>query len=222
MPAGTELETWRGDALVSVVGFRFLDTRVLGVPVPCHRDFDEVNLRFYVHRPGAGDDVRRGVVFVREIVPRRAIAAVARVAYNEPYVRCPMRSRASRGCVRRPRAGAYEWRTGGRWHGLRLTAAGAASPVPPGSQAEFVTEHYWGYTRQRDGTTVKDQVRHRGGASGRDRRRTRLRRRPGLWSAVRGGALGDPCSAFLADGSEVIVYRPSRLPAISGSTDGPG
>src|SRR5947207_15642078 len=97
VPAGTTLDLWQGRALVSVVGFRFLGTRVLGVSVPWHRDFDEVNLRLYVRRELEGGEVRRGVVFVREVVARRAITWLARVAYNEPYRTLPMRSAASGG-----------------------------------------------------------------------------------------------------------------------------
>src|SRR5688572_22928209 len=96
VPHGTALDLWRGRCLVSVVGFRFLDTRVLGVPVPGHRDFDEVNLRFYVRRAHDDGALRRGVTFVREIVPRRAIALVARATYNEPYCTLPMCSVAPR------------------------------------------------------------------------------------------------------------------------------
>ena len=73
VPAGTELDLWSGRCLVSVVGFQFLETRVLGLALPFHRNFEEVNLRFYVRRT-VGDEARRGVVFVKEIVPRRAIA----------------------------------------------------------------------------------------------------------------------------------------------------
>ena len=83
VPAGTELDLWCGDAVVSVVGFRFVDTRVLGLPIPFHRDFDEVNLRFYVRRLVNGE-ARRAVTFLREVVPRRAISLVARAAYKEP------------------------------------------------------------------------------------------------------------------------------------------
>src|SRR5687768_6124543 len=90
VPAGVELDRWRGKAYVSVVGFRFLDTRVRGVAVPGHTRFEEVNLRFYVRRE-VGGEVRRGVVFVRELVPRRAIAFVARAMYNEPYRAVRMR-----------------------------------------------------------------------------------------------------------------------------------
>ncbi|HEX8362069.1 MAG TPA: DUF2071 domain-containing protein, partial [Longimicrobium sp.] len=66
VPAGTELDAWGGTTYVSMVGFLFLRTRVLGIPIPFHQDFEEVNLRFYVRRRGP-EGWRRGVVFVREI-----------------------------------------------------------------------------------------------------------------------------------------------------------
>ncbi len=89
VPAGTELDDWHGVPLVSLVGFRFLDTRVRGLGIPGHRSFEEVNLRFYVRRE-ASDGVRRGVVFIRELVPRSLVAAAARFLYNEPYQALPM------------------------------------------------------------------------------------------------------------------------------------
>ena len=62
VPAGTELDSWQGKTFVSVVGFLFLDTRVLGIAIPGHRDFEEVNLRFYVRRKAAGRlAARRGL-----------------------------------------------------------------------------------------------------------------------------------------------------------------
>src|SRR5687768_9146862 len=91
VPPGTELDTWQGAALATMVGFRFLDTRVAGIAIPGYRDFDEVNLRFYVRGRGEGNEWRRAVVFVRELVRRRAIGWVARWFYNEPYTAVPMR-----------------------------------------------------------------------------------------------------------------------------------
>ena len=85
LPRGVELDLWQGRALVSLVGFRFLHTKVKGIVLPWHRDFDEVNLRFYVRRK-MPDGWRRGVVFVRELVPRPLIAVVARVCYGEPFL----------------------------------------------------------------------------------------------------------------------------------------
>src|SRR5689334_608908 len=91
VPKGTTLDFFGGEAYVSVVGFLFRHTRILGWPVPGHIHFEEVNLRFYVQRT-VGHEVRRGVCFVKELVPRWAIATVARWSYNEPYLALPMRN----------------------------------------------------------------------------------------------------------------------------------
>ena len=121
LPRGLELDLWQGEALVSMVGFLFLQTRVLGVPVPFHQNFAEVNLRFYVRRQTPGG-WQRGVVFIREIVPHFAIAAVARAAYNEPYIALPMRHRVPRDAS----GGSFEfaWRFRGRWQSLTATTTG--------------------------------------------------------------------------------------------------
>ena len=160
VPRGTELDSWNGKTMVSVVGFMFLETCVLGMKIPFHVRFEEVNLRFYVRRK-AEDGWRRGVVFIKEIVPRRAIATAARLFYNENYIARKMRHRVeldesttASGLVE------YGWRMAGRWNGLRAVTAGAARPLVDGSEAEFITEHYWGYAAQRDGGTVEYQVEH--------------------------------------------------------------
>ena len=212
VPAGVTLDLWQGRALVSVVGFRFLDTRLLGVPIPQHRDFDEVNLRFYVRHVTAAGEVRRGVTFVRELVPRRAIALVARLAYNEPYRAVPMRSSAPADVTERPGRIAYEWRTAAGWQGLATTTVGTPAALVPGSETEFVTEHYWGYTRQRDGGTVEYEVSHPAW-------RAWATEAPALTADVAGlygddfvvPLAGPPRSAFVAEGSSVVVYRPRRL-----------
>lgn len=216
VPRGTELDLFAGEALASMVGFRFLRTRVLGAPVPGHVDFDEVNLRFYVRHVTAAGEVRRGVTFVREIVPRAAIARTARLCYNEPYVALPMRSRVPAAVVERPGRLEYAWRGGGRdparWHQLAATAVGEPAPMAAGSSEEFIAEHYWGYTRQRDGGTVEYQVTHP---------RWRVwAARDVAFDADVAGLYGDafvtplgaaPRSAFVAEGSRVAVHLPRRL-----------
>ncbi len=214
VPAGAVLDLWHGRALVSVVGFRFLRTRVLGLPMPLHRNFDEVNLRFYVRHDSPAGERRRGVTFVRELVPRAAIALVARAAYNEPYSAVPMRSDVPASLVESPGRLTYEWRSHGRWQQVAATATG--SPSVPGDDAEatFIAEHYWGYTRQRDGGTVEYQVEH-------PRWRVWAAAAPSLDVDVAGlygpafvePLAAAPSSAFVAEGSAVAVYRPRRLPA---------
>src|SRR5262245_6260252 len=207
VPRGTELDQWNGTTFVSIVGFQFLNTRLLGVPVACHRNFGELNLRFYVRRRHDAE-WRRGVVFIKEIVQKRMVALVARRMYNENYVRMPMRSHieSNKGSI------AYEWRHGSRWHGAFGQFSGLPAFGAPGSEEQFITEHYWGYSVQRDGSTVEYQVEH-----------PRWR----AWSCVDArvdcdvatlygqpfaeALCGRPTSAFVADGSEVTVRRGRRL-----------
>src|SRR5688500_5486008 len=123
VPRGTSLDRWQDATYVSLVGFLFRDTRVLGVPVPLHRDFEEVNLRFYVRREVAGES-RRAVTFIKEIVPRPAIAAVARLTYNEAYVAMPMRHSiwAQPEPDDAPRVVRYEWRQRSGWSDVTVNA----------------------------------------------------------------------------------------------------
>src|SRR5947209_10281660 len=126
VPRGTELDPWKGRHFVSVVGFRFERTRVLGLAIPFHRNFEEINLRFYVRRR-AGEEWRRGVVFVKEIVQRFAIAAVARWVYNENYVVCPMNSstRLPDEALGTPGLIEYGWASGSRRNCVRAVFHGA-------------------------------------------------------------------------------------------------
>lgn len=213
VPPGTELDSWRGATYVSMVGFRFLRTKVLGVPVPFHRNFDEVNLRFYVRRETPVGP-RRGVVFVKEIVPRAAIAWVARTLYNERYVALPMRHKTSLPAPGSNGVGSasYEWRTGSRWNGLSVNVEGPAQFRPEDSEEAFITEHYWGYVAQRDGGTLEYQVEHprwrvwTGVSCRLDCDVERL-----YGSRFREALEGKPNSSFVADGSEVAVRRGDKL-----------
>jgi hypothetical protein len=216
VPAGVELDSWQGSTLVSMVGFQFFDTRLLGLPIPFHRNFDEVNLRFYVRREvgddvddGVDDKARRGVVFVKEIVPRRVIAWVANVLYNERYVALPMFHDDGIGVDGRL---TYRWQHAGRTCRLGATAAGELFQPAAGSEEEFITEHYWGYVGQRDGSTMEYRVEH-------PRWRVWSAHSPdfscdvaALYGSEFAACLGGtPRSCFVAKGSEVRVRRGRRI-----------
>lgn len=158
IPAGTELDLWQGKALVSMVGFMFNNTMVLGVKWPFHVNFEEVNLRFYV-RYFDGDVWKRGAVFVSEIVPKYAIATTANLLYREHYRRLPMRHFV------KPIADdhtefLYEWKLKGRWNKLGATVNNNYKVIQSGSPEEFILEHYWGYNPWDKSTTMEYQVEH--------------------------------------------------------------
>jgi len=206
LPRGVELDVWQGEALVSMVGFLFLQTRVLGVRWPFHRNFEEVNLRFYVRRR-MPEGWRRGVTFLREIVPGRAIAWTARTLYNEPYLACPMCH-----CVT-PGGCEFAWHFDGRWNSIAAEISGEPVPIMPGSAEEFIFEHYWGYTRQRDGGTVEYRVDHPGWCVWTAKNPRLDCDATALYGAPFAEVLGSvQRSAFVAEGSPVSVRRGVRLP----------
>jgi uncharacterized protein len=158
VPRGAVLDSFEGKTYISLVGFRFLRTKLFDrLPVPFHTDFDEVNLRFYVRRREGQED-RRGVVFIAEIVPKRAVAQLARSAYGENYFRLPMRHSITNAAG--TRAVEYRWRLNRDW--CKLHAQSSAQPAKPndGSIEQFITEHYWGYTKQANRDTVEYEVAH--------------------------------------------------------------
>jgi uncharacterized protein len=212
LPRGTELDLHHGTAYVSVVGFLFLNTRVWGVPVPLHRDFEEVNLRFYVRRD-APDGRRRGVAFVKEIVPRRAVAALARLLYGENYVALPMRHAhdLEGGELRRDGSVEYGWRHGGEWNRLRVRTSGAAVRPAAGSAEEFIAEHYWGYAAA-GGGAVEYRVEHPPWDV-RQAGDVELRCNASeLYGPKFAEALSrPPASAFVAEGSAVTVHSGCRI-----------
>lgn len=209
VPQGTEIDFWNGRTFISLVGFRFLKTKVFGLAIPFHQDFEEVNLRFYVSRH-EGDEILRGVAFIREIVPRVAVAVIARLLYNENYVALPMShnivDNGNRVEVE------YAWRTCSEWNAISLSVAGEPRPLAEGSEEQFIAEHYWGYAAQRDGGSMEYRVDH---PSWR------------VWSSLDACFEGNakelygrefaevlrhqPSSAFLAEGSPVTVFRGRRL-----------
>ena len=183
----------------------FLDTRVLNYPIPWHRDFEEVNLRFYVRRRAPAGS-RRGVVFVKEIVPRTAIAFTARALYGENYV--ALRMRHSLQSAQDTRTVSYSWWLGGQEHRIEVCVSGHPTDVHTGSEEEFITEHYWGYARRRGTQTTEYRVEH---PRWRVSQATSARFDCDVASLYGTRFVeclkAPPTSAFLAEGSEVTVFK---------------
>lgn len=200
VPLGTKLDRFEDRTYVSLIGFEFNRTRMLGRAVPLHQSFEEVNLRFYVRRGS-----RRGVVFVRELVPKPAVAAIARLVYGERYSCVPMAHRIEESAA--GFAAEYSWGAGDGRCSIALQTAGHGVIPPEGSLSQFITEHYWGYA-VRSGRTVEYQVEHPQW----NVREAGNARFLGDGSKYYGQQFGevlarDPDSAFLAEGSAVTVFR---------------
>lgn len=155
LPIGVELDAFEGKCYVSFVAFHFLDTKVKGIGFPFHRDFEEINLRFYVKRIENGE-VKRAVVFISELVPKRMITWVARLLYQEKYTYSPMSSNITETDVRTLK---FEWGKGKPFQ-LNLETSVDVHPIPNGSKEEFIFEHYWGYTSLPGNKTGEYKVQH--------------------------------------------------------------
>ena len=157
VPKGTELDLWNGKCYISLIGFMFENVKVLGIKVPFHVNFEEVNLRFYVKRFENGI-WKRGVVFVKEIVPKHAITIVANTLYNEHYQTLKMRH--SRTQNETSKSFQYEWFKDAKWNSISMTTEKNAIPIESNSEAEFITEHYFGYTNYNAQKSIEYAVSH--------------------------------------------------------------
>ena len=209
VPPGTELDSFDGKFYISMVGFRFCNTKYRSIfPNPLRSEFDEINLRFYVRRC-VGGEIRRGVVFIAEIVPSTTIAKVARWFYGENYVRRPMEHSLDRDGARKSIE--YRWQETG-WCKLRACFWGEPAAAQEGHLEQFISEHYWGYSGRPDGASLEYRVDHVPWK---------------IWTATEAGFEGDPSdlygnelapvlknrptSAFVAEGSLVTVYDGTKL-----------
>lgn len=156
LPGKTEIDFWDSTCYVSLVGFMFQDTRVKGIRIPFHVNFEEVNLRFYVRHNDNGE-WKRGVVFIKEIVPRPTLTFVANTVYRENYETMPMRHswRNSSDSL----TVEYRWRKNS-WNSFVVMADKTSSAIRSGSEEEFITEHYWGYTKVGERKTSEYGVEH--------------------------------------------------------------
>ncbi len=211
LPPATKLDTFNNKSLVSVVGFMFNDTKIFGLRWPFHTSFEEINLRFYV-KYFDGVTWKRGVVFFSEIVPRPIIAVMANLLYREHYSAKPMSHAMS---VRKDEIMlTYKWKHHRKWNSIDVTAEASLSDINPGSEEEFIFEHYWGYNKYNKNTTIEYGVEHT------------------LWQVhkVKEWQLNcditslygqeftpylsaRPSSVFLAKGSEVVIRKPKYIKA---------
>jgi uncharacterized protein YqjF (DUF2071 family) len=157
LPNKTELDLFNGNAYVSLVGFMFMNTRILGFKIPFHINFEEVNLRFYVRYNDNGA-WKRGTVFIKEIVPKRAISFIANTVYHEKYDTKSMKHLTHE--TENVISLSYQWKHQNKWNRIEASAEKTSQAMVPGSEEEFIAEHYWGYSKYNDAITFEYHVQH--------------------------------------------------------------
>jgi uncharacterized protein len=158
LPYGTELDLWENKCLVSLVGFMFINTTVKGFKVPGHVNFEEVNLRFYVKHTTPSGEMKRGVVFIKEIVPKPIITLVANKVFKEHYETLPMSHIWDEN--ENSIAVQYTWYKRQRENSIIVEAVNEAKTMSINSKEYFITEHYWGYSKGKKGCTNEYEVKH--------------------------------------------------------------
>ena len=157
LPNKTELDLFNGNAYVSLVGFMFTNTCVMGLKIPFHINFEEVNLRFYVRYNDEGI-WKRGTVFIKEIVPKRAISFIANTVYHEKYDTKIMRHLTME--TETDLSLSYQWKHKNKWNRMEASVEKPAQAMVLGSEEEFIAEHYWGYSKYNAATTFEYNVQH--------------------------------------------------------------
>jgi uncharacterized protein YqjF (DUF2071 family) len=205
IPKGTELDLYQGECYLSLVAFKFVDTAVMGIKIPFHTNFEEVNLRFYVERK-VMDEIRRGVVFVKEIVPRSAICWVANTVYGENYEAWAMSYEEGENQI------GYYWSRGDLENGLSVEYKNSLGVPADSSREAFIIEHYWGYTRRSERRTDEYLIEHPKWELfevNYAELEVDFAETYGERFAFLSGA--EPDSVLLAKGSEISVYRGQRM-----------
>jgi hypothetical protein len=157
LPKGVELDLYNGEAYASLVGFMFKDTRLFNVPIPVLGSFEEINLRFYVIRKDNGM-VKRGVVFVNETIPYRAVAWVANKLYKEHYIAVPTKHQwVIEGNTKQI---TYQWKFNNEWNSIGVVASVTSEAMQQDSFEAFIYEHYFGYTKINEGATEEYRINH--------------------------------------------------------------
>ncbi len=207
-PAHTEIDSWNGNYFVSLVGFLFKDTKVMGIQFPFHKDFEEVNLRFYV-RHKTNHQWKRGVVFIKEIVPKKLIAFIANNLYSENYETRKMSHSFS---VNSKLTVEYKWKVQKEWNFLTAVAEKEKNAVVAGSEEEFITEHYWGYAKVNQTDTSEYEVKHPSWNIHRvEQFQLKCDVKELYGEEFEGPLNNSPASVFLAEGSEIRVMNNRKL-----------
>lgn len=209
LPYKTELDYWKDTCYVSLVGFRFINTKLKGLKIPFHRNFEEVNLRFYV-RYNHDNKWKRGVCFIKEIVPKPALTFVANSIYRENYITFPTKHELILDETHMQVS--YSWKHANDWDTICLKTELRPCEILEDSEEEFITEHYWGYTQLDKSLTSEYEVQH-------PRWQTypvlehQIKVRFGELYGAEFGFLKDalPASVMLAEGSAIAVLQAGKI-----------
>jgi uncharacterized protein len=157
LPKGVELDLYKGEAYISLVGFLFKNTKLFSIPIPYFGTFEEVNLRFYVIRK-EDNTIKRGVVFISETVPYKIVAWLANKLYHESYT--TVKTKHQWDFTKTTKVIKYDWKVGENWNSIGVEAQLIASEMQTNTIEEFIFEHYYGYAKVNEHETEEYNLYH--------------------------------------------------------------
>ena len=199
---GVEPDRWNGKTHASLVALEMRDVRVRGWRIPGFTAHPQVNFRVYArHR------AHPAVVFVRELVPSRIIAAIGRLRYGEPFQTARISTRVMEGTA--DLTVEYRFGPGAARYRVGVLAARDGA-IPAATTFEhYLKERTHGCRTDRQGRVGTFRVEHP---------RWAVRKVMSVDYAVDFAALygpqwdvlnhSRPVSTILAVGSNVSVYPP--------------
>lgn len=152
LPDNLHLDKLNGSAFVSLVAFDFINTKVKGMKMFFHLNFPEINLRFYVN-----DGRRRGVMFIREFVPKPVVVLGANLFFNENYSAAKMKSEIILGSTLKAK---HEITYKGNYNSIEVETVNKSFMPDENSTEHFFKEHEWGFVKSRSGQTNAYKVEH--------------------------------------------------------------
>lgn len=157
LPKGVSVDLYNGKAYISLVGFMFKNTKIFNIPTFKLGTFEEINLRFYVSRK-EGNETRRGVVFINETVPYKAVAWLANALYKEHYTVVPTKHTISKDSKNQKIK--FEWLLQKKWNSIYVKNDLKSNEMERNSLENFIYEHYYGYTKIDEQTTEEYRLHH--------------------------------------------------------------
>tara|TARA_B100000809_G_scaffold118758_1_gene117075 strand:- start:46028 stop:46750 length:723 start_codon:yes stop_codon:yes gene_type:complete len=157
IPNGTLLEAHNGKHYVSLVGFRYCETRLLNIRVPYHHIFEEINLRFYVKREISPGNWRSEVAFAKLFFPKKALTLVAKYIYKENYETLNMRhSWTEKENHLLTSYGLHKK----NWHNFEIQSDKKSRKVASDSSEFFFSKHYWGTSQIDHRSSTVYEIEH--------------------------------------------------------------
>lgn len=157
LPAGTEPDLWNNKCYISLIAFQFNHPKMKGIPIPFYKNFEQINLRFYVSKVYKGE-VRKGVVFIKEIAAGNLLKAGAALIYNEHYTNLKTRHTINK--LPETTEIQYDWRLDKQWNYIHAIAGKDKTIPGADTVTAFITNRFWGYIKISPGKTAEFRVDH--------------------------------------------------------------